>query len=346
MALAQETLVLAAPREHKSLRIFAADLDRSVTVSLDRLEWQPDDPWADYVIGVVLERAKLGFKPLGADVFITGDLPKGAGLSSSASLEMAVLALLEALDGKALDGPEAALLGQRVENEFLGINSGIMDQFAVRLCRAGHALFLDCRSNEYKHVPVTLPDAVFVVAHTGVERGLDGSKYNERVDECAEAVRELSQLTGRVGTHLRDFDGEQVAEHWPVLPDVARRRARHVCGENERTRQTCAALEAGDAGSLGALMNASDHSLREDYAVTCAELDAMTACARAIEGCYGSRMTGAGFGGCTVSLVERDQVAAFVDALTRAYERETGLATTIIVTEPADGACALSLPPS
>lgn len=342
MAIERETAILACRAEGLRLNAFAANLDRRTEVTLDRFERQPAEPWIDYVVGVASELSLLG-KPLsGADLMIIGDVPIGCGLSSSASLEMAALCLFEALGGFTIDGPEAPRLGQRVENRFLGLNTGIMDQFISRMGRAEHALFLDCRSFEYRLTPVAFDNAVFVVANTGVARGLTASKYNERVAQCAEAVDAL-RASGRTGTHLRDYSLEDLDTARERMSETARRRARHVISENARTLDACQAMGAGDAAALGRLMDASDHSLRDDYEVTCPELDAMTAIARTLPGCYGSRMTGAGFGGCTVSLVQADRTDAFAEALLAQYGARTGLQGEVLVSAPAGGAGLLPL---
>ncbi|MBN2310855.1 MAG: galactokinase, partial [Candidatus Hydrogenedentes bacterium] len=271
-------------------------------------------------------------------LMIIGDVPIASGLSSSASLEMAALVLFETLGGFHIDGPEGPKLGRRVENEFLGLNSGIMDQFIVRMGREGHVLFLDCRSHDYELVPVAFPGAKFVIADTCVKRGLTASKYNERVAECTEAVERMREITGKPATHLRDCDLDDLDASQSAMPDTVFRRARHVITEDERTQAACAAMRAGDAEALGVLMNASDASLRDDYEVTCPELDAMTEVARAIPGCFGARMTGAGFGGCTVNLVASDAADAFSERLMREYQARTGMAGAVIVSSPAPGA--------
>ncbi|MCP4644672.1 MAG: galactokinase, partial [bacterium] len=302
MAIECETLILARPTGDSSLSAYAANLDRTATASFDQLVRNPDEPWIDYVVGVARELAALG-KPLaGAELMIMGDVPIGCGLSSSASLEMAALTMFEKLSDFVIEGADAPRLGQRVENDFLGLSTGIMDQFISHAGKAGHVLFLDCRSFDYELVPVAFEEARFVVANTGVSRGLTASKYNERVAECNEAVKGMAARLGKDGTHLRDFTLEDLNACQSDLPDTAFRRARHVITEDGRTKAACAAMRKGDAAVLGELMNGSDKSLRVDYEVTCPELDAMTAIARDLPGCYGSRMTGAGFGGCTVSL--------------------------------------------
>lgn len=338
MALERDTVILARRRPDHTLNAFAATLGRAAQTSLDRRSRNPREPWLDYVIGVADELAKLS-KPLtGADLMITGNVPIGCGLSSSASLEMAALAMFEALGSFSIDGPDAARLGQRVENQFLGLNSGIMDQFISRMAQAGHALFLDCRSFEFEHVPVAFPDATFVIANTCLARGLTSSKYNERVDECRQAVAILSKTLQHGATHLRDFTLAELSASHALMPDVVYRRARHIISENDRTLRACDAMRRGDAQLLGELMSDSDRSLREDYEVTSPELDAMTRAALALPGCYGARMTGAGFGGCTINLVARDAAPEFSKRLMAEYFNQTGYQGAIITSSPAQGA--------
>lgn len=338
MALEQATYMLAARRPDRQLKGWAVNMNARCVAGLDQRERRPDAPWMDYVIGVADELAKLGYPLTGANLMIQGDVPVGCGLSSSAALEMAALRMFESLGGFRLDGPGAARLGQRVENHFLGLSTGIMDQFISRCGRAGCALFLDCRTYEYELIPVAFSDAVFIIANTRCARGLTATKYNERVAECTEAVRVLTERTGKGGTHLRDFalaDLEACREH---LSDVSYRRARHVITENTRTLDACGAMRAGDAEALGALMNASGDSLRADYEVTSPELDAMTEAARALPGCLGARMTGAGFGGCTINLVVETEADRFAQSLMAEYSRRTGLTGEIITSRPGDGA--------
>lgn len=341
MAIERETLILARRRPDPILNAYAASLGRAARADLREIRRNPEEPWVDYLVGVAHEVRKLGHPLNGADVLVRGDVPVGAGLSSSASLEMATLALFEALGGFSVEGADAPKLGRRVENEFIGVNSGIMDQFVIRLARAGHALFLDCRTLEFEHIPAAFSGAVFVVADTAVSRGLGASKYNERVAECAEAVRRMNERLGREASQLRDFTPADVEACRETLPDAVHRRARHIVTENERTLAACEALRAGNLTGLGGLMNASDHSLRDDYEVTCPELDAMTRIARGLSGCYGTRMTGAGFGGCTVNLVDATASTEFAERLLAEYAAETGLHGKVLVSSPAEGASRL-----
>ena len=337
MAIDRETLILARKRLDRVIRVYAANFDDAVEFPLGPWARSAEHPWVDYVAGVAREIEKLD-KPLhGADCVLMGDVPIGAGLSSSASVEMAALALFEALGAFTLDAADAAALGQRVENEFLGVSSGIMDQFIVRAGKAGHALFLDCRSLVFDHVPIAMDDTAFVIADTGVSRGLADSAYNERVRECREAVAALNAELALRGTHLRDFSVEDLQEAQGILPDAVYRRARHVISENARTLEACEALRTGNAIRLGELFNASDQSLREDYAVTCPELDAMTSIGRSLPGCFGSRMTGAGFGGCTVHVARKRDVNSFCETLGDMYSEKFTTGYTAFVGLPSQG---------
>ncbi|MCC6488121.1 MAG: galactokinase [Candidatus Hydrogenedentes bacterium] len=324
MAIERDTLILARKTERPRLSVFAANFEQEADVALGAWERHATCPWMDYLVGVAREVELLGHRVPGMECLLLGDVPIGAGLSSSASVEMAALRLFEEMAGFRLSDPDAAALGQRVENHFLGVASGIMDQFVVRAAREGHALFLDCRSNAHEQIPLALADTVFVVADTGVSRGLAGSKYNERVVECAEAVDILNAANGTRHTHLRDFGLEQLETMASSMPNHVYRRARHVITENERTREASRIVTPGNASRLGELMNESDRSLREDYEVTCPELDLMTHIARTLPGCFGSRMTGAGFGGCTVHLVSSGHTKDFCAGLSCEYQRQTG----------------------
>ena len=338
MAIERETVILAKPAATRQLRVHAANFQRTACVPLGCWARNASDPWIDYLAGVAKEVEALGHGVPALDICVVGDVPIGSGLSSSASFEMAALALFERAAGFALKAGDAAALGQRVENRFLGVSSGIMDQFISRAGRAGHALFLDCRTHAVQHIPVAFPGAAFVIADTGVARGLTASKYNERVAQCADAVRVLADVCDQPGTHLRDFNYDDLRHAGSELSDVVYRRARHVITENERTIAACDALRAGDLARFGKFMNESDESLRKDYEVTCRELDVMTGIARGLAGCYGSRMTGAGFGGCTVSLVRDDTLADFCETLRSRYFAETGRTASIISSTPAAGA--------
>lgn len=340
-AIERETVLLARPRGDRALHLFAANLDAKAVLPLTDLKRSPASPWADYVAGVARELLRMDWNLQGADILVFGDVPLGCGLSSSAAFEMATLRLFEQLEDAELTDDEAARLGQRVENDFLGLSSGIMDQFISRAGRAGHALFLDCATLANECVPVNLNDTVFVLADSAQPRGLTSSAYNERVRECGEAVAAINAATGRACTSLREVDLETLYAAEGAMPDVPFRRARHVLTENERTLRARDALTRGDVRELGRLMNASHQSLRDDYAVTGEALDSLTDIARGLEGCHGSRMTGAGFGGCTVSLVEKGQAEVFCRDLVTGYRVASGRDARVFWTEPSEGASAL-----
>jgi galactokinase len=338
MAIDRNTAIAGRRRNDGKLRAYANNLRRSAEIALDCIARNDEEPWLDYVSGVAGEIEKAGHNLTGADILILGDVPIGCGLSSSASIEMAALAFFETLHGFSLPGPEAAKLGRRVENDFLGVNSGIMDQSISRMGKEGHALFLDCRTQEFKHVPIAFDGYTLVIMNTGVTRGLTASKYNERVAECQEAVCALVAQTKSDGTHLRDFTRPQLEDHKFAMAQAPYRRARHVISENDRTIRACDDLTAGDAIALGKLMDESHYSLRDDYEVSCKELDAITAIAREHPACVGARMTGAGFGGCAIALVNIDDLPAFSTHVSQAYKEATGLDGDIIESPPAQGA--------
>ena len=327
VAIDRATYIAARPREDRLVELYAADLDQTSTFSLDAVERSADRPWSNYIRGVVKGLLAADYALEGANLLITSDVPRGAGLSSSAALEVATGYTFQLLNRLDILGEQLALLAQGAENNFVGVQCGIMDQFISALGAADHALLIDCRDLTYHLVP--LPhDVNIVVCDSHVERTLAGSAYNERRSECAEAVRLLKQHLPRI-TSLRDVSPEEFERHADSLPATVRARARHVVSENDRVVRGAAALERGDVAAFGQMMNESHASLRDDYAVSIRELDVLVEAAQRQPGCYGARLTGAGFGGCTVSLVERGAVAAFEQAVAAAYRSATGLETTI-----------------
>ncbi len=343
MAIEHDTAIVGRPRSDGILRLRAENLDRNAEADLAARGRNAQEPWTDYIVGVADELYKLDKPVSGADMLIMGDVPVGCGLSSSAALEMAALVFFEQAGGFKLEDAEAARLGQRVENHFLGLSTGIMDQFISRCGRENHALFLDCRSYAYERVPVAFDNALFVIANTACPRGLTSSKYNERVRECGQAVKALQTAGSNKGMKLRDYNVTDLLAVQEYLEDLPFRRARHVITENDRTLAAREAMRTGDAVRLGALMNASDQSLRVDYEVTSRELDLLTRIARSQPDCYGARMTGAGFGGCTVNLVRRDRVKLFCDTLMQQYAAETGIQGEVYISAPAAGAGSITL---
>jgi galactokinase len=274
---------------------------------------------------------------LGADVLVHGEVPMGAGLSSSAAIEVATgFAALRSVSAP-VDRKQLALLCQRAENRFVGTQSGIMDQFISCHGKQGHALMLDCRSLEYRLLPI--PDSArVVICNTMVKHELSGGEYNQRRAECEQGVKLLSASLPGIRA-LRDVSVAQFEPLASSLPEVIRRRCRHVISEDERVEQAAEALESGDLTRFGVLMGESHRSLRDDYEVSCRELDIMVELANKLPGVYGARMTGGGFGGCTVNLVEASATEAFVTAIAQSYEQATGVKPEIYVSEAAEGAC-------
>ncbi len=335
VAIDRSVLVAATPRDDRRVVIHALDFGESAEFSLDDIERDRAKPWSNYQRGVAhfLEERSIALP--GLNTVIIGDVPIGSGLSSSAAIEVSMAYTWQMLVGFEMSRVELALLCQRAENEFVGINCGIMDQFVSALGRRHHALLIDCRSLDYQPVPLP-PEAAIVVADTRKQRGLVDSEYNTRRRECEEGVRILQRYLPDVQA-LRDVSVAQFAEYQGRLPENVRKRCRHIIYENERVLKSVAALRAGDLSAFGQLMNESHASLRDDYQVSCAELDIMAEAAWKVNGVYGSRMTGAGFGGCTVSLVAEEAIDGFRDQVAAAYQEATGVAPQIYVCRAEDG---------
>ncbi len=272
----------------------------------------------------------------GMDAAIAGNVPVGAGLSSSAALEVATAAAWRDLCAPDIAPVELALLCQRAESEFVGMKCGIMDQFIAALGASGHALLIDCRSLDYERVPLP-PGMSVVVCDTMKRRGLVDSEYNQRRRECEQGVERLRRRLPQVRA-LRDVTSEDLARLGHELPATVLRRCRHVVSENERTLQAVAALRSGDVRRAGRLMDLSHASLRDDYEVTCAELDAMVEIARGIRGCLGARMTGAGFGGCTVNWVRAEDAVAFSRKVAEGYRGRMGVTPDVYLCTASAGA--------
>ena len=291
--------------------------------------------WARYVYGVMVGCRAEGFATPALDVLIDSTVPLGGGLSSSAALEVATATLLEAIAGQTLDPIRKALLCQKAEHEYAGVPCGIMDQFTSVLGQAGHLLLLDCRSTQVQMVPLTDPEVEVLIVNTNVKHELTGGEYAQRRGQCEAAARKMGVPS------LRDATLEMLTEQNAALEPILQRRARHVIGENARTTAAARDLAAGQWARIGELMYASHASLRDDYEVSCEELDLLVELARqhGNDGAViGSRMTGGGFGGCTVSLVRKDHLDRLAAAIDSDYRRLTGIAPTIFTTRPAQGA--------
>ena len=340
VAIDRTIAVAFAPREDGRVRAYSLDFDQEDEFPLADIRRQEGHCWANYVRGVAVVLQEAGHRLTGLDVVIQGDVPIGAGLSSSAALEVATLGAFVTAAGLALADRDKALLAQRAENEFVGVACGVMDQMAAVFGRADHALLIDCRSLETEAVSLNL-DAHglrIVVANTGVRRALSASAYNQRRQECKRAAELLSALlTMRRPHSLRDITLDDLTTHERSLPEPLARRARHVVSENARVLTTVDALRRGDLAEVGRLLYASHESLARDYEVSSPELDLMVELARSLEGVVGARMTAAGFGGCTVNLVRANAVDAFRQQVVETYRARTGLAAEMYVCRAVDG---------
>lgn len=333
-AIERETRIALAPRNDDQVHLVAFDLARETLFSLHQIATSADQSWSNYVRGVAHGLKKRGYPLVGVDMLIHGAVPIGSGLSSSAALEMAAVQAFAAAGGFTVPPAEAARIGQTAEHLFVGAKTGLMDQLASALGQAGHLLLIDIRSLEYQPVPVP-EQAALLIADTSVRRSLAGSAYNERRSQCEQAALAMGVAA------LRDANMDMLAA--VDAPDVVRRRATHVIQENVRVLQAVTAFRAGDLTFAGQLMNASHFSLRDLYEVSSRELDLMAELLRSQPGCYGARLTGAGFGGCCVALMDRAAVEAAVPIVAAAYEAATNLKPALYPTQAAAGAGVLAL---
>ena len=334
-AIGFSTWVSSAPRDDRTVSVFSENFSEQIEFDLDEESPHARDHWSDYVRGVAVTLERAGHRLRGADLRIRGEVPIGSGLSSSAALEVASGFALLTNSGLKVDRRDLAELCQRAENEFVGIRCGIMDQFVSCHGQAGKALLLDCRSLEYKLLP--LPEnARLAICNTKVKHSLATSQYNARRVECETAVRHFAQRRSNVRA-LRDVTETDLKLFEAELPEVIYRRARHVITENARVLAAGTALEQVDLAAFGQLMNRSHLSLRDDYDVSCRELDLMVELAQAVPGVYGARMTGGGFGGSTVNLIAAESVDEFKQIVARGYEEATGLTPEIYICTATEG---------
>jgi len=321
-----------------SFRFVSMNLDFEIELSLDELTKPlPDKAWVNYPLGVIAQFVKRGLKPeTGADLLFYGDVPVGAGLSSSAAMEVATAVAIDDQYGYKLDRLDLVKMSQMAEHEFAGVMCGIMDQFASGFGKKNHAIFLNCDTNKYELVPVILKNSKIIVSNTNSPHKLDSGKYNERVSECAAAVEAIKPFKNI--NKLGEISPEEFKKVENKIENMTvRARARHVVSEIGRTKDAVNALKNGDVVAFGKLMNASHVSLRDDYEVTGPELDAMAEAAWKIDGVIGSRMTGGGFGGCTVSIVKDEAIDAFKEKVGKEYESKTKLKPEFYVAEISDG---------
>ena len=332
MTLGRAIYVALRARTDDRLRLRSLNFDEEAVLRLGTPPETPPAHWATYVGGMMTELHRRGVLETGLEMLLFGDVPLGAGLSSSAALEVAVAVAVEALTDAPRDPVETAKLCQYVEHTYAGVQCGIMDQFAARLGRAGHALFLDCRALDYRHVPLPLDQVAIVVVDSGVRRQLAASKYNERRAECEQAVAHFQQIDPAVQA-LRDVTPALFEQHRGGLPEVIQKRAQHVVEENARVEEAVERLQAGDLAGFGACMNHSHESMRDLYQISCRELDFLVATAQQTPGVLGARMTGGGFGGCSVNLVEKLTAEAFGEVIADHYENRFDRAANVYLVE-------------
>ncbi len=324
--------------DRKTVKFASLNLPFETEVSVDDLNKPVGKEWVNYPIGVFAQFLKKGIKfDQGADILIYGDVPNGAGLSSSAALEMVTAMAINETWGFGLERLELVKMSQKAEHEFAGVMCGIMDQFASGMGKANHAIFLNCDTLDYDLVPVELDGIKIVISNTNSPHKLDSGMYNQRVSECHAAVDAISKVRPIKVLAEVSWDEFKTLES-QIEDETARKRARHVISEIARTEQAVTELRNGNIDTFGQLMNGSHDSLRDDYEVTGEELDTMVEEARKIDGVVGSRMTGGGFGGCTVSLVKDEAIDTFIEQVGKNYEARTGLKPAFYVAEIGDGA--------
>lgn len=335
-AISFSTWVAVTPLDGRKVSVFSENFSEQIEFDLDDASPRATGHWSDYVRGVAVTLEQAGHRLSGARLVIRSEVPMGSGLSSSAALEVATAFALLANAGLRINRMDVARLCQRAENEFVGARCGIMDQFVACWGQAGKALRLDCRSLEYWLLPLS-EAARLVICNTMVKHELARGAYNERRAECEAGVRHLASARPGVRA-LRDVTLADLELYGRDLPEAVYRRCRHVISENARVIEAGEALQRGDLDRFGHLMNESHRSLRDDYEVSCDELDLMVELARQVPGVYGARMTGGGFGGCTINLVTPEHVEAFKRAVAEGYEKATGLWPEIYVCSAAQGA--------
>ena len=338
-AIERDVLIAASPRLDGQVRACALNFNQSSTFTLNTLRAAGEgrEKWSNYLRAMAWILLQEGHDVVGMDCAVHGSVPLGAGLSSSAAMLVAGGLAFAATSGIVLEPVQLALLAQKAERQFVGVNVGIMDQFISSLGQKDHALLIDTRSLTYEAVPLPASGVSIVIADTNKKRGLVDSEYNTRRAECERAVAILQGHLPEIRA-LRDVTTEDFARYQNALPEPVRNRARHVVTEDARTLESVEALKAGNIARFGKLMNASHESLKNDYQVSCAELNALVEAARSLDGVFGARMTGAGFGGCTVNLVADGAVERFKKEVPPRYRQATGLEATIYVTTAAKGA--------
>ena len=337
-ALTMATTIIARPRQDSIVRMAATDLDGIVEGNLDTIDNYKDLSWGNYQFGVFDELRKAGYNICGADMLYHDTTPHGGGLSSSAAIEISAAIAMAALGGATdIDNIEMAKISQLAEHNYIGVNCGIMDQFASAMGKKNHLIFLDCKTLDYQLVPIQLDGYKLVISNTNKKRSLAASKYNERRSECEKGLEILKSAMPEK-TCLGEITADEFEQHKALITDeIVLNRVTHVISEDNRVLKAIDALKNGNLVEFGQLMNASHVSLRDLYEVSCEELDTLVDSALSVDGVLGSRMTGAGFGGCTVSLVKDESVDTFIEKVGKEYLDKIGYAASFYITEIGDG---------
>ena len=343
-ALTMKTTLIARKRNDDIIRLKATDLDVMVETRVSEMHNLKDKlKWGDYQIGVMLELMKDGYDICGCDLLYDDTVPHGGGLSSSAAIEVSTAICFATFSNekkgidKKVDMIEMALISQRAEHNFIGVKCGIMDQFASAMGKADHAVYLNCATLEYEHIPLKLSDSSIVLTNTNVKHSLGSSKYNERRAECEEGLNALKTVLPDI-TQLADVTIEQFEQNKDVIKnEITRKRIKHVVYECDRVRKSAEAMKNNDIALFGKYMNESHDSLQYDYEVTCPELDYVVEMGRKIEGVLGIRMTGAGFGGCTVAIIKNSAVNKYIERIGLLFEEKFGHKASFYVTGTGDG---------
>ncbi|MBR4030775.1 MAG: galactokinase [Clostridia bacterium] len=343
-ALTMKTTIVARKRDDDIIRLKATDLDIVVEAKIDELEkYKGQLKWGDYQLGVALELKNAGYKIVGCDLLYDDTTPHGGGLSSSAAIEISTALMFATFSNEEngittpVDMIEMAKLGQAAEHSYIGVNCGIMDQFASAMGKKDHAIYLDCATLDYELVPLTLGDYCLILSNTNKKHSLGASKYNERRMECEAGLNAFKTVMPKI-KQLADISPEEFEANKGVLTDpVVLKRIKHIVYECDRVKRSVDALKSGDLATFGQLMNASHDSLQYDYEVSCDELDILAHEARKLPYVIGSRMTGAGFGGCTVSVVKKENANDFINTLAPIYQEKSGLTASFYISEIGDG---------
>ena len=343
MAIEKEIVMLGQLRNDRLVQVFDLGYKVKIKFSLDRLSPSKKDTWANYLMGVVDEIQKAGYVLQGANIIFRSDIPQKAGLSSSAALEVVTALTMVKLNSLNIEPIKMARLCQQAENNFVGVACGIMDQYVSCLGKKNHALFINCRINDYELVPFKDQNYQIVICNSKIQRGLVNSEYNKRREECKTAAEFFNHKLKREIRALRDVTIDEYRKYQGQLPKAIARRARHVISENYRVQIGVQALREGNFSTFGQLMIESHQSLKDDYEVSCDELDLLVDLALKQKGVLGARMTGAGFGGCTVNLIEKNYIDAFKKNIKNEYKKITGINPDIYITLPAEGAKVLEL---